>query len=193
MLIQRIWSMPNKDTFSIAPIKRWIESAVAAHCTTKDGRGLWVDPFVRNSPFKLWCTSNDLNPNIKADYHLDALEFLKLFDDSSVDGVFYDPPYSPRQIKECYEGIGKKVTIKDTQSSFWGDLKKEISRIVKPGGHVFSFGWNSGGIGKTLNFHIIEILLVPHGGAHHDTICVFEKKRRSAIQLCLSHCSPAEQ
>ena len=64
----------------------------------------------------------------------------------------------------------------DTQSSFYGDRKKEVSRVVKEGGTVVSFGWNSQGIGKTRGFEIIEIMLVAHGGAHNDTICTVERK-----------------
>ena len=48
---------------------------------------------------------------------------------------------------------------------------------MKPGGKVISFGWNSGGIGKTNGFEIQRILLVPHGGPHHDTIVTVEIKR----------------
>ena len=66
--------------------------------------------------------------------------------------------------------------MQTTQSSFWGNLKKEIARVVKPNGIVISFGWNSNGIGKTKGFEIIEILLVSHGGNHNDTICVVERK-----------------
>ena len=54
--------------------------------------------------------------------------------------------------------------------------KKEISRIVKKGGYVLTFGWNSGGIGKTKGFEIVEILIVAHGGWHNDTIVTVEKK-----------------
>lgn len=38
---------------------------------------------------------------------MDALEFLKLFDDESVDVVLFDPPYSPRQVKEIYDKVLK--------------------------------------------------------------------------------------
>ena len=31
--------------------------------------------------------TNDLNMAYDTDYHMDALDFLKMFDDSSVDGV----------------------------------------------------------------------------------------------------------
>jgi hypothetical protein len=72
--------------------------------------------------------------------------------------------------------MGKTVNMQTTQSSFWGNLKKEIARKMKKNGIVISFGWNSNGIGKTLNFEQLEILLVAHGGIHNDTICVVERK-----------------
>lgn len=108
---------------------------------------------------------------------MDALEFLKMFDDNSVDGVLYDPPYSPRQVNECYKHVGYNVTQETTRASFWGNHKKEISRIVKPCGKVITFGWNSGGIGMKYGFEIKHILLVPHGGWHNDTICTVEIKK----------------
>lgn len=168
MLIHRGWAMPNHNTFSIKPIFNLIDKYIEG--------GTWLDPFSRNSPFKDKTITNDLDASFKADYHLEALDFLSLFDTSSVDGVLFDPPYSPRQISECYKGVGRAVHMEDTQSSFYGDRKKIVSNIVKVGGIVISFGWNSGGIGKTLGFDIIEILLVAHGGSHNDTICTVERK-----------------
>ena len=168
MIITRAWAMPNHNTFSIKPIKLLISKYI--------GGGTWLDPFSRNSPFASKCITNDLSTEFIADYHLESLEFLKLFDNSSIDGVLFDPPYSPRQISECYKSVGRAVHMADTQSSFYGDRKKEVARLVKPQGIVLSFGWNSGGIGKTLGFEIIEILLVAHGGAHNDTICTVERK-----------------
>ena len=166
----RTWSMPNSQTFKIKPIQQFIQRVLT--------HGIWIDPFVRNSVFKSKMTyTNDLNPNFEATHHIDALDFLKTFDNDSIDGVLYDPPYSPRQIKECYNGIGRKVTQQDTQSSFWGNLKKEIARITKQNGKVISCGWQSGGIGKTLGFVLTEVLLVPHGGRHNDTIVTLEYKK----------------
>lgn len=120
--------------------------------------------------------TNDLDEQYDTDYHMDAYEFLKKFDDCSVDTVLYDPPYSPRQVSECYKKLGKTVDMKTTQSSYWSKQKEEIGRIVKPGGYVISCGWNSGGIGKKYGFEIQEILLVAHGGNHNDTIIVVDKK-----------------
>ena len=165
--IERIWSMPNKNTFEIPPIKALLEEEV-------DLSKYWIDPFANRN--KLASVTNDLNLEYDTDYHLDALDFLKLFEDASVDGVLYDPPYSPRQVSECYNDVGYTVTWDTTKASFWGNHKREISRIVKIGGKVITFGWNSGGIGYKYGFEIERILLVPHGGWHNDTICTVEVK-----------------
>ena len=120
--------------------------------------------------------TNDIDPQYETDYSLDALDFLKVFDEGSVNLVLYDPPYSPRQVSEVYKKLGMSVNMQTTQASYWGNQKKEISRIVKVGGYVMTFGWNSGGIGKTKGFEIVEILMVAHGGWHNDTIVTIEKK-----------------
>ena len=164
MKIERIWAMPSKWTFEILPIKQMLAEEMTD--------GLWIDPYCgRNSMAQI---KNDLNPNVQADYHMDALDFLKQFDDCSVDGVLYDPPYSPRQVKECYDGIG--IEKWDGRVNFWSDAKNEIARIVKPGGKVICFGWNTMGIGKTRGFAMERILIVPHGGSRNDTLCTVEIK-----------------
>ena len=164
--IQRQWAMPNKNTFDIKPIKELIQSELT--------NGIWIDPFANQN--KLATITNDLNPDFDTDYHMDALDFLKTFQNESVDGVLYDPPYSSRQVAECYHGFGMNVTSETTRASFWGNQKNEISRIVKPCGKVITFGWNSGGIGRKYGFEITRILLVSHGGWHNDTICTVEVK-----------------
>jgi len=169
MEIKRIWAMPNKNTFDIKPIKELILSEIDNRTNTT-----WIDPFANKN--KIANITNDLNPEFDTNYHLDALDFLKLFDNNSIDGVLYDPPYSPRQISECYSNFGYEVTNETTRASFWSNQKEQIGRIVKIGGKVITFGWNSGGIGMKYGFEIIKILLVPHGGWHNDTICTVEVK-----------------
>ena len=149
--IERVWSMPNKNTFDIPPIKTLLREEVNLE-------QYWIDPFANRN--KIASVTNDLNPEYDTDYHLDALDFLKSFGDETVDGVLYDPPFSPRQSSECYKA----------------NHKREISRIVRVGGKVITFGWNSGGIGRKYGFEIERILLVPHGGWHNDTICTVEVK-----------------
>ena len=44
-------------------------------------------------------------------------------------------------------------------------------------------GWNSEGIGKKRGFEILEVLLVPHGGSHNDTIVVVNRKIAEVVEL----------
>ncbi len=166
LVINREWAMPNKNTFSIKPINLLKDTQ----------KKLVIDPFCNNSVFKDKCVSNDIIEGFGTDYNLEALEFFKLFKDNSLEVVLFDPPYSPRQVSECYKKADLVVNMQTTQSSFWTKLKKEVERVLKPEGLVITCCWNSGGIGKTNGFEIQEILLVPHGGWHNDTIITVEKK-----------------
>lgn len=165
MEINRHWSMPNKNTFDIKPIKKLIQKYWHKNS---------IDPFSNSN--NIASITNDIDNQFKTNYNLDATDFLKIFNDISIDLVLYDPPYSPRQVSEVYKKFGRTVNMKTTQSSYWSNHKKEISRIIKLGGCCITFGWNSGGIGKKYGFEIVEILLVSHGGWHNDTICTVEKK-----------------
>lgn len=174
MKMSRVWCMPNKNTFEIKPIRELIGEYIGK-VKSKNPNAIIIDPFANRS--KLADVTNDLNPEFNTDYNMEALDFLKIFDDKSVDMVLYDPVYSPRQLSECYRKLGKSVTMKTTQSSYWSNHKKEISRIVKKEGIVITCSWNSGGMGKNNGFEIIEILLTAHGGWHNDTILVVEQKK----------------
>jgi hypothetical protein len=168
--INREWAMPNKNTFSIKPIKDLIERYL---------EGKWIDPFANDSIFKDSLVTNDLNPDYKTDYNLDALEFLKQFDDNSIDGILFDPPYSIHQIIQVYEGFGK---IKS-----FSRYAHEIKRIIKPKGYCISFGWNTNGMPFEMKIDKIkdktgfeknkkEILIVAHGGCHNDTLITVDQK-----------------
>lgn len=65
LIIERVWAMPNKNTFSIKPIKELI--------TNEMTEGIWIDPFANEN--KLATITNDLNPEYETDYNLDALAF----------------------------------------------------------------------------------------------------------------------
>ena len=165
MIMTREWAMSSKNTFSIKPIENLINRYM---------NGKSIDPFANKS--RIATISNDIDPQYHTEYNIDAQSFLKIFENDDIDTVLYDPPFSPRQVSECYKKLNLTVNMETTQSSFWSNMKKEIARITKPNGIVISFGWNSGGIGKTLGFEIVEILLVAHGGMHNDTIVTVERK-----------------
>ena len=114
MKIDRKWCMPNKNTFDISPIKELINKYMVD--------GVVIDPFANKN--KIATITNDLDEQYDTDYHMDATDFLKIFEDNSVDMVLYDPPYSPRQVSECYKKLGKTVNMQTTQASYWSNQKK---------------------------------------------------------------------
>jgi len=165
MEINRVWAMPNKWTFTIKPIHKLLDRYV------NSGVG-WVDPYCgQNSPAEL---TNDLIE--KADFNMDALDFLKTRKDEEFKGVLLDPPYSLRQVSEHYKKAGVKITGWHTSAGYNSALKNEAMRIIKPNGLCICFGWNSMGLGKNRGFELIEILLVPHGGSKNDTLITVERK-----------------
>ena len=161
--------MPNSNTFQINPITNLIHHYI---------RGVSIDPFANIS--RIASITNDLNPEYDTDYHMDAIDFLEMFATESVDCVLYDPPYSLRQVSECYKGVGREVTMETTQARWNTKHKTEIKRILKPSGIAMCFGWNSNGIGGS-DMDMVEILLVAHGGQHNDTIVTVERKIQSYL------------
>ncbi|MFQ5788615.1 MAG: site-specific DNA-methyltransferase, partial [Thermodesulfobacteriota bacterium] len=112
--IERVWAMPNKRTFQIPPIKKLIKDEIPDNYEV-------IDPF----PFE---------------YFEDATDYLKRV--PSFHYGLFDPPYSPRQLKECYKGKGEYDTKASTWSN-WKDLMAE--KVTKK---CISFGWNTCGLGK---------------------------------------------
>lgn len=168
MIINREWAMPSSNTFSIKPINNLIQKYVL----DKENQ-IIVDPFANTN--NIANITNDIDISMPTLYHMDATEFLLMLPDNYADIILYDPPYSPRQVAECYKKFGKTVNMKTTQASYWSKQKEQIARIIKSNGIVITCAWNSGGIGKKYGFEIIEILLVAHGGWHNDTIVTVEK------------------
>jgi hypothetical protein len=169
----RQWAMPSPDTFSVKPIGAFVRRYLASSRSS-------VDLFARDNR---WATAtNDLNPHTAAEYHLDAEDFCREM--ARLGRVFdlaiFDPPYSPRQISECYKGMGLGVGAKETQNAaLYKRVRDALLPILTADATVLSFGWNSAGMGSSRGFHITEIILVAHGGAHNDTICLAERRTTS--------------
>jgi len=76
---------------------------------------------------------NDLDPDRVADYHVDAADLGEMFDEDSFDVVVLDPPFDQTQSEEHYDGFHARDM---------GDVRKEVSPLVKPGGVIVEFGWS---------------------------------------------------
>ena len=152
------WAMPSRWTFQIKPIGEWI-------------RKFWTPEMVSVDPF---AGTSEL-----ATYHqdmgrggIDAEEWATQLADKEIkaDLIFWDPPYSPRQISECYKGLGLKATGKDTQNAaLYSRVRKPLLRMTTPATIILTFGWSTAGFNK--EWEPFDILIVRHGGAHNDTIC----------------------
>lgn len=109
---------------------------------------------------------------------MDAEEFLidRLKNGWKFGVALFDPPYSPRQMSECYKNIGRTVGMEGTQNGkLYKRVRDALVPVLAPNAIVLSFGWNSAGMGIKRGFEIDEIMLVAHGGGHNDTICLAER------------------
>lgn len=159
--------MPNSETFSLLPVSELLDRYIPK-------TAIVLDPFARNSIRGTY--TNDLNPNTEAQSHMLAEEWVETLA-KDADVVLFDPPYSPRQIQESYQQIGRPVTGEDTQNARLYRLVKDgLDSSLKPGGLAICCGWNSMGFGLSRGYEMLEILLVPHGAAHNDTIVTVERK-----------------
>lgn len=168
MKFSRSWAMPTPATFDCKPIGEFVRRYLGE---------VNVDAFARDSSLATY--TNDLNPCTRAQNHMDAEEFLEMLSRKGVlaDCIILDPPYSPRQISECYAAAGLKAGMADTQNAaLYARVRRAARKLCKAGTRVLSFGWNSCGMGN--GFTQLELLLVAHGGAHNDTICLAEERLR---------------
>lgn len=159
--------MPNRWTFQMEPVAAFL----SRFC--QPGQVI-VDPCCGQSTIAT--VQNDLVRD-----GIDGVDFLFGLETGIADVVLLDPPYSPRQVAEHYREIDRVPTQQDTQSAAWmSRLKSEAARVVKVGGFVLTFCWNSGRVPEC---SLVEVLLVSHGGAHNDLICC--AWRRNARQTRL--------
>lgn len=152
--ITRKWAMPNAKTFEIKPIKQLIYKWIKPH-------HIILNPFSNDSGIGI---CNDLNPKFNTDYNLDFMDFFKLFNPGTINVILLDPPYSPTQIKQCYDGIGIKGS--KIQGGFYSRSWEEILRLQPE--LVIQFGWHTNGRKKY--YDLVDFLDVPHGSQHNDTL-----------------------
>lgn len=175
-VMQRAWAMPSADTFSILPIREFVERWLG-------GAEVVVDPFARNCRYGT--IRNDLNPDTEAEYHMDAVAFCDLMvaDGVRADAVLFDPPYSPRQMSEVYQRVGISGMESTQNARLYKAVRDRLDQVLKPGGIALSFGWNSSGFGKGRGYTLLEQLNVCHGGAHNDTICLAEARQQPPSEV----------
>ncbi len=148
---------PKKYTFEQPKLKKWIE---------KWCKGKVLNLFAGKVKLNVDEYRVDIDRNVPADHHGEALEFIKSTN-KRFDTIILDPPYNIRKARELYNGqyIGSFKKIKEA-----------LPRVMNNGCRVIHLGYSSVGMSKSRAFKKIAICLVCHSGDHNDTICVVEDK-----------------
>ena len=160
----------KRYTFSVKPMREWAE----LNC---EGRVLNL--FAGKTLLNVDELRNDVDPDMPADFHMDALELVEhmssfevIKDSFSVsmfefETILLDPPYSYRKSMEMYNGF---------KASPFRQLKDALPNILAPNGKIITFGYHSISMGKGRGFEVEKVALFSHGGAIHDTIATIERK-----------------
>jgi len=142
--------------------KPWLKRIWAKH--QPHHHAVVIDPFARNCG---WATlTNDIDPTTRAEFHMDALDFLKTCLTSSAEFVIFDPPFSARQAAQKYES--GHVNVYATPG-YVKSCMNEIVRILKPGGTLMKLGFNSTRHDPSLE--ATHLYYINSGGNHNDVCC----------------------
>ena len=145
------------------------------------------DPFANDSA-RLWegamVTSNDINTEFETTYNMEANDFGEEMERKGrmFDLVLFDPPYSLRQLKDCYAGVGKDLDLWQTQN-MWGRCKNALAQCIPVGGYVIHLGWHSHGFGKNRGFEKVEMMVCEQAGKdeRYNVLVTVEQKTQASI------------
>ena len=115
---------------------------------------------------------NDLNPERDADTQHDVSNIADHFPPGSFDTVVFDPPFDEEQAETKYDGLHAK----DVYSALRG-----FNELVRPGGKVLTFGWNSWGMRSFSAFERVETVLLQRGPIHRDVIVTVDERTSGSI------------
>jgi 16S rRNA G966 N2-methylase RsmD len=77
-------------------VREWVE---------RNCEGRVLNLFTGNTILKVNETRNDLDTEMPAGYHLDALEFLQTWKGEKFNTLLLDPPYAYRKSMELYAAL----------------------------------------------------------------------------------------
>ena len=146
----------RRHTFESPKIKEWVESR---------SFGKVLNLFAGKTKLNLDEVRNDVDEEMNADFHTDALDFVRKWKGHEFDTIICDPPYSIRKSMEMYKG---------NLNSRFKLIADNAPRILSNDGVIISFGYHSSFLGKVRNFKLKELCVFAHGGAQHCTIGIVE-------------------
>jgi hypothetical protein len=149
----------RRYAFESPKIKKWVENNSEGKC---------LNLFAGKTKLNLDEVRNDIDKEALADYHLDALEFVKKCK-QKFNTIILDPPYAYRKAMEMYNG---------NYSSKFKQIADLIPKLLKKDGKVISFGYHSTFLGKKRGFGLSKLCVFAHGGSQHCTIGIIEAKAK---------------
>ena len=152
----------KKYTFESPKIRKWVE---------ENSTGLVLNLFAGKTKLDLDEIRNDKDVKMEADFHKDALDFVKDYKGEKFDTIILDPPYSYRKSMEMYN---------NNYSSKFKQIADWIPKITKKDTKIISFGYHSTFMGRKRGYKRINMCVFCHGGAQHCTIAIVEKVEKKA-------------
>jgi hypothetical protein len=177
----------SSEPYSNPHIRRILDKEIDRMMWRTKGEGVAIDGFARDSFVNdLDCfITNDLNPEMKCDFNLEWKDFAYTIQERGYqpDLVFFDPPYSLRQVKDCYDGIGKNLELWQTQN-MWGVGKDAIASCMPVGSRVVSLGWTTSGFGRHRGFEKVAIYVFEMGGSEdrYSLLLTIEEKVQHTLK-----------
>lgn len=115
---------------------------------------------------------NDLNPDIEADHHFDVTDIDEHLPEASFDTVIFDPPFDAGQANKRYEGFHAREV---------NAARQALAKLVRPGGRLIEFGWNSHGAAAYRGWSREELHLFQRGPCLPDVIGVVDRKYQTTL------------
>jgi len=165
---ERIWEMPSVDTFKMSKLREWILKWFQGRVLNVFGGKTKLDEYYLGE-----IIHNDLNKEIDADTHYDACFIDRYFQTESFDTIILDPPYSMYQAVHSYEGVRCQDITR---------VRVACDKLLRNGGIVISFGWNSVGMPSKYGYRKLAICIVSSGGSHNDIIITVDRKIKGVLR-----------
>lgn len=150
--------MLSRWTFEYTPARRFVEERL-------QGRVLNACAGKTKLNHDGEIVRNDLNPDRDADTQHDVAEIADHFESGSFDTAVFDPPFDEKQAETKYDGLHAK----DVYAAL-----EQFNELVRPGGLVICFGWNSWGMRSFGAFERVDTVLFQRGPIHRDVIATVD-------------------
>jgi hypothetical protein len=146
----------RRYTFESPRIRTWVENNSIGKC---------LNLFAGRTKLNLDEVRNDLDELALAEYHMDAVDFVKQWQGDKFNTIILDPPYAYRKAMEMYNG---------NYTSRFKILADIIPGILLSDNRVISLGYHSTFLGKRRHAELTTLCVFAHGGAQHSTIGIVE-------------------